>query len=139
MWNRLPSACETAQKNNKQVFYVTERCVFVLTAEGVELIEVAPGIDLEKDILAYMDFRPIIKKPRLMDERIFKLVPMGLKEDLLSVPLKDRLTYDAAANILYINFEALAVRTKEDIEEIGAAVEAICRPLGKKGEDDCQL
>lgn len=122
----------TAQQNNKQVLYVTERCVFALTAEGVELIEIAPGIDLEKDILAFMDFRPIIKKPRLMDERIFRLPPMGLKEDLLSVPLKDRLTYDAAANILYINFEALSVRTKKDIEEIGAAVEEICRPLGKR-------
>ena len=123
---------KTAQMNNLQVFYVTERCVFTLTQEGVELIEIAPGVDLEKDILAYMDFKPIIKNPRLMDERIFKLPPMGLKEDLLSIPLADRLTYDAAANILYINFEGLAVRTKKDVEEIAAAVEAICKPLGKK-------
>ncbi|MGV8056449.1 MAG: acyl CoA:acetate/3-ketoacid CoA transferase [Smithellaceae bacterium] len=123
---------KTAQMNNQQVLYVTERCVFKLTQEGVELIEIAPGVDLDKDILAHMDFKPIIKNPRLMDERIFKLSPMGLKEDLLSIPLADRLTYDAAANILYINFEGLAVRTKKDVEEIGSAVEAICKPLGKK-------
>lgn len=123
---------KTAQMNNLQVFYVTERCVFTLTGDGVELIEIAPGIDLERDILAYMDFKPVIKNLRLMDERIFKLPPMGIKEDLLSIPLADRLTYDAAANILYINFEGLAVRTKKDVEEIRATVEAICKPLGKR-------
>ncbi len=123
---------ETAQMNNLQVFYVTERCVFVLTKEGVELIEVAPGVDLEKDILAHMDFKPIINGPRLMDERIFKLPPMGIKEDLLSIPLRDRMTYDAATNILYLNFEGLAVRTKKDVEDIKAAVEEICKPLGKR-------
>lgn len=123
---------ETAQMTNLQVIYVTERCVFALTKEGVELIEIAPGVDLEKDILAYMDFKPIINGPRLMDERIFKLPPMGIKEDLLSIPLTDRLTYDAASNILYINFEGLAVRTKKDVEEIKERVEAICKPLGKK-------
>ena len=123
---------KTAQKNNQQVFYVTERCVFTLTPEGVELIEIAPGVDLERDILPYMDFKPIIKNPGLMDERIFKLPPMGLKEDLLSIPLKDRVTYDAATNILYVNFEGLAVRTKKDVEEIRASVEAICKPLGKR-------
>ncbi|HNX27670.1 MAG TPA: CoA-transferase, partial [Phycisphaerae bacterium] len=123
---------KTAQMNNLQVLYVTERCVFTLTREGVELIEIAPGVDLEKDILAYMDFKPIVKNPGLMDERLFKLPPMGLKEELLSIPLADRLTYDAAANILYVNFEGLAVRTKKDVDEIREAVEAICRPLGKK-------
>ena len=46
--------------NNKQpVLYVTERCVFRLVPEGLELIEVAPGIDIERDILALMGFRPI--------------------------------------------------------------------------------
>ncbi|MDK9707386.1 MAG: acyl CoA:acetate/3-ketoacid CoA transferase [Desulforhopalus sp.] len=65
------------------VLYVTERCVFVLTGEGLELTEIAPGIDLERDILAHMAFRPIINGiPRLMDERIFKPEPMGLNGNL---------------------------------------------------------
>ena len=123
---------KTAQMNNLRVFYVTERCVFALTAEGVELIEVAPGVDLDKDILAYMDFRPIIKSPRLMDDRIFKVPPMGLKEDLLSIPIPDRMTYDPVTNMLFNNFEGLAVRTHGDIEEIRKRVEDLCRPLGKR-------
>ena len=123
---------KTAQMNNLRVFYVTERCVFTLTPEGVELIEVAPGVDLEKDILAYMDFRPIIKNPRLMDERIFKLPPMGLKEDLLSIPIRDRMIYDPVTNMLFNNFEGLAIRTNGDIEDIRQRVEELCQPLGKR-------
>lgn len=63
---------------NQPVLYVTERAVFRLTPEGLELTEVAPGIDIEKDILAYMDFRPIIKDVKPMDSRIFEDKPMGL-------------------------------------------------------------
>ncbi len=123
---------KTAQQGTQQIFYVTERCVFQLTPEGVELIEIAPGIDLEKDILSLMDFKPIIKNLRLMDERIFKPVPMGLKDDLLSIPINERLTYDPATNIFYVNFEGLAVKNKNDIEAIRSRVTEICRPLGKR-------
>ena len=70
-----------ARKKNQKVLYITERCVFELTEKGMELIEIAPGIDLEKDILALMDFEPVVNNaPRLMDERIFKKQPMGLKK-----------------------------------------------------------
>lgn len=56
-----------------------ERCVFTLTQHGLELTEIAPGIDVERDILAQMDFRPLIsEKLRLMDERIFRDSLMGL-------------------------------------------------------------
>lgn len=123
---------KTAQENKMHVFYVTERCVFALTPEGVELIEIAPGVDLEKDVLAYMDFRPIIKNLRLMDERIFRLPVMGLKEDLLTIPIAERMTYDPVSNILFNNFEGLSIRTKEDIEALRRRVEEICRPLGKR-------
>ncbi len=69
-----------ALKNKQKVLYVTERAVFALTEDGMELIEIAPGIDIEKDILAHMDFKPIIKQPKLMDERIFCDEIMNLKE-----------------------------------------------------------
>lgn len=123
---------KTAQQGDQQIYYITERCVFKLTAEGVELIEIAPGIDLEKEVLAQMDFKPIIKNLRLMDERIFKPMPMGLKDDLLSIPINERLTYDPENNIFYVNFEGLAVKTKNDIEAIRSRVAEICAPLGKR-------
>lgn len=49
-----------AAKNNKPVVYVTERAVFTLENGQVTLTEIAPGIDLEKDVLALMDFKPVI-------------------------------------------------------------------------------
>jgi propionate CoA-transferase len=52
-----------AAERGRSVLYVTERCVFRRTAEGLELVEVAPGIDLERDILALMDFRPLVRRP----------------------------------------------------------------------------
>ncbi len=68
------------------MYQQVDTCVFTLSEEGMELTEVAPGIDLEKDILALMDFRPVIKKPaRLMDGRIFAQGPMGLREELLAL------------------------------------------------------
>ena len=60
--------------------YITERAVFTLTPEGVMLKEIAPGVDLEKDILAHMPMRPIIPDDlQLMDARIFTDEIMGLK------------------------------------------------------------
>ncbi len=123
---------QTAQKGTQKVLYVTERCVFELTKDGVELIEIAPGIDLEKDVLKQMAFKPIIRHLRLMDQRIFKAVPMGLKDDLLSIPISQRLSYDPATNIFYVNFEGLNVRSRDDIEEIRVRVGDICAPLGKR-------
>ncbi|MET3505955.1 acyl CoA:acetate/3-ketoacid CoA transferase [Halalkalibacter oceani] len=70
-----------AAAREKRVMYVTERAVFVLTAEGVMLTEIAPGIDLEKDILKQMAFKPVIS-PHLkeMDKAIFREEPMDLKK-----------------------------------------------------------
>jgi len=123
---------KTARMNNLDVIFITERCVFTLTDEGVKLTEIAPGVDLERDILAYMDFKPIVKNPKKMDERIFRLPPMDLKSDLLNKPISERLTYDPATNIFYVNFEGLQIRSMKDIEEIRAQTEAILVPLGRK-------
>ena len=69
-----------AKENGKKVTYVTERAVFELRKEGVTLVEIAPGVDLEKDILAQMDFAPIVADDlKLIDSRIFRDEKMGLK------------------------------------------------------------
>ena len=75
---QITFSADFANKTGQKVLYVTECCVFQLTKEGIELIEVAPGVDIEKDILAHMDFKPIIKDVKVMDERIFKDEIMGL-------------------------------------------------------------
>ncbi|WP_290701158.1 acyl CoA:acetate/3-ketoacid CoA transferase [Amphritea sp.] len=68
-----------AVKQGQKVTFITERAVFTLTAKGLKLIEVAPGIDLQKDILDQMDFTPLIDDNLTpMDPRLFKEGPMNL-------------------------------------------------------------
>ncbi|NLA39960.1 MAG: hypothetical protein GX874_00855 [Smithella sp.] len=110
---------------------------FLKTGEPKNLtLIVAAGIGdgKEKDVnrLAHVEFKPIMKNVRRMDERIFKLPPMGLKDDLLSIPIPERLTYDPATNIFYVNFEGLHVRNGEDIEAIRSRVTEVCAPLGRR-------
>jgi propionate CoA-transferase len=73
-------ACAT--ERGQQIFYVTERAVFRLTGTGLELIEIAPGVQVEKHILRSMAFEPrIASNLRLMDGRIFRterMVPGGM-------------------------------------------------------------
>ena len=67
-----------AWARGQPALYITERCVLRLDEEGLELIEIAPGIDLERDVLAQMDFRPRIAAPlTLMDARLFAGGAMG--------------------------------------------------------------
>ncbi|MEF8702007.1 MAG: acyl CoA:acetate/3-ketoacid CoA transferase [Candidatus Accumulibacter sp. UW26] len=122
-----------AQKKGMSVLYVTERCVFRLCAEGLELIEIAPGVDLQKDILDRMDFVPVMHSPpRLMDGRIFRDEPMKLRSQMLELPLAERLSYQRDKNILYLNFEGLDIRSHADIERVRQAVIDKLAPLGHK-------
>ncbi len=122
-----------AVQKGQPVLYITERCVFRLTKHGMELVEIAPGVDLEKDIVRQMGFPPVIRnQPRLMDARIFRSDPMGLREELLNLSLEDRLTYDPAENIFYVNFENYQIRNSDDVRDIEETVGKILRPLDKK-------
>jgi propionate CoA-transferase len=122
-----------ATTKGQPVLYVTERCVFRLGSGGLELIEIAPGVDMERDILARMAFRPIMDRPpRLMDPRIFRQPPMGLRAELLEIPLDERLTYDPRANRFFVNFERLAIKTEEDITAVQTAVCTKLGPVGHK-------
>src|SRR5215475_7729867 len=119
-------------QRGQPVLYVTERCVFKLTPEGLELVEVAPGIDIERDILARMQFRPIIRNPALMDKRIFANGPMGLRDQLLRMPIEQRFTYQPADNLFFANLEGHRVHSHEDVEDVRRNVESKLAPLGHK-------
>jgi propionate CoA-transferase len=122
-----------AAKRGQPVLYITERCVFRLCQDGLELTEIAPGIDLQRDILAQMDFAPVIKRPpRLMDARIFQDEPMGLRRDLLSIPIKQRLLYDAQQNLFFVNLEGLTLKSRDMIDDIRNLATTLIGPLGKK-------
>jgi len=122
-----------AWKREQPVIYVTERCVFRLGVQGLELIEIAPGIDLERDILTQMDFRPVISNElRMMDDAIFRDAPMGLRDRLLAIPLERRLAYAADENVFFINFERLAIRSQQDIDNVRQEIERKLEPLGEK-------
>ena len=122
-----------AVRRGQPVLFVTERCVFRLHAEGMELTEIAPGVDLQRDILARMDFVPVMRAPPvLMDAAIFRDEPMGLRQRMLSVPLQDRFAFDAEQNTLFINFEGHAVKSLADVEAIREHVEGLLAPLGHR-------
>ena len=71
-----------ANKVHQPVLYITERAVFELRPEGVTLVEIAPGIDLQTQVLDQMEFMPKIAPDlKLMDSRIFREEKMGLADD----------------------------------------------------------
>jgi propionate CoA-transferase len=122
-----------AWKRRQPVLYITERCVFRLCEEGLELTEIAPGVDLERDILAQMGFRPVLRgAPKLMDPAIFRDPPMNLRERMLAIPLERRLVYASDQNLFFINFERLAIRSRQDIDNVRAEVDRKLKPLGRK-------
>jgi propionate CoA-transferase len=71
-----------AALRQQNVVFVTERAVFILRAEGLELVEIAPGVDLQRDVLAHMDFAPIVRDLKTMDAALFQPVWGGLKAAL---------------------------------------------------------
>ena len=127
-----------ARARGQQVLYVTERCVFQLAGTPdkpeLELIELAPGIDLQRDVLAHMDFLPLIS-PQLktMDATLFAPDAMGLRERLLATPLAERFELDREHRLLFINFEGLSIDSVADMLAIEAQVVALLEPLEQQG------
>lgn len=121
-----------AAERGQSVLYVTERCVFRRVPEGLELTEIAPGIDIDRDILAHMDFAPIVRDVRLMDSRIFLPQIMGLATVLLDLQMSGRLSYDAGRDTMFANFEGMAIRSNGDIESVRRVLEAFCGRIGHK-------
>jgi propionate CoA-transferase len=78
---QITSSGTYATKVKQPVMFITERCVFELQNGQLTLTEVAPGIDIEKDILAQMEFKPrVTPAPKLMEAGIFQAQWGGLKQ-----------------------------------------------------------
>ena len=69
---------EYGVESGQTVYYITERALFKLVSGGLELLEIAPGVDLQKDILDKMEFTPVMNDVKVMDEKIFKDALMHL-------------------------------------------------------------
>ena len=133
-----------AAMRSQPVIYVTERCVFQLTLQGLELIEIAPGIDIGGDILPHMDFAPVINTPISMNPRIFIDEPMDLMGELMNRTLSERVSYDEARNILFLNLEGWSVRKKSDVTDLREVLVEACEKAGKRvntvvNHDGCRI
>ena len=133
-----------AAMRSQPVIYVTERCVFQLTLQGLELIEIAPGIDIGRDILPHMDFAPVINTPISMNPRIFIDEPMDLMGELMNRTLSERVSYDEARNILFLNLEGWSVRKKSDVTDLREVLVEACEKAGKRvntvvNHDGCRI
>jgi propionate CoA-transferase len=123
---------ERAHAAGQSVLYITERCVLRLVDEGLELIEIAPGVDLERDVLARMGFRPQISPDvREMDAAIFTDAPLGLGQRS-PLALDERVHYRADDNLVFINFEGLTVNTLDEAEMLAGFLDRRLHELGSR-------
>ncbi len=120
---------EQAVRLGTPVIYVTERAVFELTDQGLALIEVAPGIDVERDVVNQMGFKPLIGEVREMDPAIFDIASINLAQRLMELTLDDRIAVDTDARRLFLNFQGMRVRNMADVKAIGDEVTRKCSPL----------
>src|SRR5699024_2887592 len=67
-----------AAQEGRRALFVTERCVFELTSKGLALTEVAPGVDIDHDILALLDFEPVVADVKPMPPEIFTELPIAV-------------------------------------------------------------
>jgi len=120
-----------ALRRGQPVRYVTERCVLRLTDTGPELTELAPGVDLERDVLSQMAFRPAVSPlVRTMDLAIFTPGRMGLRSTKV-LSLRERVVHRPEDDLLYLNFEGLRLDTAEDVEALARDLEAELASYGR--------
>jgi propionate CoA-transferase len=123
---------DEAVRRGQTVYYVTERAVFRRTVdhEELELIEMAPGVDLQKDILDQMEFTPAIS-PNLkhMDGRIFNDEKMNVRSEIFG-SLKDRCVYHGDhQHAMYIDLFGITIDNEADIKWLITGLRNIMHPL----------
>jgi len=118
-----------ARARGQKVVYITERAVFELRPEGLTLTEVAAGLELERDILSQMDFRPLLAEPlQAMDPRLFLPEAMGLRAQGVR-ELSSRLHYEPQKQLFYADFEGLRIQTPADLAELHASLKTFLAAL----------
>ncbi len=81
---KVLSAVDAVARRGQVVTCVTERCLLTLGPDGLVIEEVAPGLDMERDVLSQMEFSPRISENlKIMDPRCFRPGPMGITLDRL--------------------------------------------------------
>ena len=109
---------EYSRERHQRVLYVTERAVFGLGPDGIELLEIAPGVDLQTDVLDLMDFVPAMEQPvKLMDPRLFLETPMGL-DKVRTTLLSERLVFDEDRQTMFVDFEGLSLPNMATFEAL---------------------
>ncbi|MDQ1258031.1 MAG: propionate CoA-transferase [Candidatus Hydrogenedentes bacterium] len=68
---QISFSADRARETGQDVLYITERAVFRLASHGIELIEIAPGIDVQADVIGQMEFQPIVREVRPMGRHLF--------------------------------------------------------------------
>jgi len=125
---------DEAVKRGQTVFYVTERAVFRRTVNHsvLELIEIAPGVDLQKDVLDQMEFLPAISPTlKIMDSRIFHEAKMNLRSEFFG-SLDARCTYHAKDHTLFLELFGINIHCVEDIDWFFNGLRRILKPLVKE-------
>lgn len=118
-----------ALERGQTVYYLTERALFRLSPEGLVLEEIAPGLELERDVLGQMDFRPLVGDVRRMDVRLFGSEVMGLNR-LRSLAFSERL--EVQGDTVFANFEGLRLESSEEVAELAAFLDSFFTSLGRK-------
>ena len=130
---------ERAQAAGQSVLYITERCVFRLGSRGLELIEIAPGVHLERDLLGKMSFRPeIATELREMAPAIFGPAPMGLAQRS-PLELEARVAYRADHDLVLLTLDGFALDPDGDAVPLARALNERLRKIDR-GRDvivDC--
>lgn len=126
-----------ALRNGQNVLYVSERAVFSLNYRGtLKLEEIAPGYDLQRDILDHLDFVPHgLDKVKLMDSRIFDLSKScGLQASLFSIPrlMETRIEFFQDQQQVLVDFSNLQMPDLESVHEFSLEAAKQCKALLSK-------